>query len=220
MNLFKRFVLITLFFVPFICFAARFNEGEDYTRLPQSLRANKLIEQVIAKDPNKVQVLFFFSYGCHACANFDPFFEKWLKTPEAKKVVIYHFPVSFESDWGVLARLYYITQNLSPKRDLDPQIFAAVHKDHLNLSDPDVMKEFLVKQGYKADAVDLAMKSYSVQEQAKHADQVSEAYDVTRTPTIIINGPKASFMLTPDKTGGDFEKFVAVINYVLSTQHK
>lgn len=219
MNLFKRFVLTTLFFIPVICFGVSFNEGDDYTRLPQSVRSNKLIERMMAKDPNKVQVLFFFSYGCPACANFDPYFEKWIKTPEAKKVAIYHFPVSFESDWGMLARLYYVTQNLSPKRDLDPEIFTAVHKERMDLSDPEVMKEFLVKQGYKPEAVDLAIKSYSVQEQAKHADQISEAYDVTRTPTIVINGPKASFMLTPDKTGGDFDKFVAVMDYVLSTQH-
>lgn len=220
MNLFKRFVFITLFILPFTCFAESFTEGDSYTRLPQSVRANKLIEQLLAKDPNKVQVLFFFSYGCPACANFDPYFEKWLKTPEAKKVAIYQFPVSFEEDWAMLARLYYVTQNLTPKKDLDPQIFAAIHKEHLNLPDPDVMKNFLIKQGYKADAVDMAIKSYAVQEQAKHADQISEAYDVTRTPTIVINGHSASFMLTPDKIGGDMDKFINVINYVLSTQRK
>lgn len=217
----KRVVLFFCILIPGQLLAANFTEGRDYTQLPAQVRSEKLISHLIAKDPKKVQVLFFFSYGCPACARFDSFFEKWEKGAKDSKTVIYKMPVSFEEHWGDLARLYFVTQNLLPKKDLSPQIFAAIHKQGLNLWEQSAMQNFLVKQGYKAQEVATAYDSFKVKEQASNADDISKEYDINQTPTIVINGPKNSYVLTVGQAGGDYSKLIAIMNYVISAQvHK
>ncbi len=42
-------------------------EGQDYIKLPESIRNSTLVTQLFKANPNKVQVIFFFNYGCHGC---------------------------------------------------------------------------------------------------------------------------------------------------------
>lgn len=195
-------------------------EGQDYIRLPSEMRSNGDVQELILDSPLKVQVLLFFSYGCPACARFDPFFEKWVETQKNNKVVIYRIPVSFKEEWLPLAKLYYITQYLKPKKNIDEKIYEAIHTQHLQLWLQPEMKNFLVANGYTSIEFDNAYNSFNVNMKLKNAEQLSKAYGINQTPSIIVNGPIYSYLLTISKSNSNLDDFFKIVNYVISKEEK
>ncbi len=128
-----------------------------YMRLSESVRKDSAVQNFIAQSPNKVQVLEFFSYGCSACAKFEPAFEKWIAAKQNKNVSIYRVPVSFnKDDWQNLANLYYIMRTLDPKEELNEKIFTAIHQQGQRLWEESAMRSFFEQNGYNETQFDAA----------------------------------------------------------------
>ncbi len=208
---------LIIFTLPAIA-VPRYIEGTDYTRLPNKMRNEPAITQLISDNPNKVQIALFFSFGCQACAKFDPIFEHWVNNQNNKKLVIYREPVSFEEDWEDLAKLYYVMQDLKPYKNLNAAIFKAIHEQNLKLWHESEMEKFFIANGYSAEDIKKAYNSYGVEMQAKRADGLAKSYDINQTPSIIINGPEASYLLTVDQAGGDREKLMKIADYLIAEE--
>lgn len=200
-----------------------FIEGQDYTRLPNEVRNNPDVAQLLMADPNKVQVLFFFSYGCHGCELFHKPFEKWtaaqLKKPD-NKVVVYRYPVSFNAQWRMFAKLYYTMEFLDPAGKLNATIFEAVNKKGVQLWHEAVMQTFFAQHGYNATEFSHAFNSYGVNRQMKQADEISKTYKIDLTPDIIVNGPDASYRLDLTKSQNNIERFFQVLDYLVKRETK
>ncbi len=197
-----------------------FTDGQDYIKLPEQLRRDPDIAQLLMNDPTKVQVLFFFSYGCPACARFDPPFEKWIAKQKTNKLIIYRFPVVFKEEWAPLARLYFVMKYLDPKQSLDEKIFEEIHQKNLQLWQEPIMKEFFIENGYSAKDFEQAFNSFSVNREIKQTEELSKAYKISQTPTIIINGPIDSYQLNLDKAGNDAEKFFKILDFLIAKETK
>lgn len=200
-----------------------FVEGQDYIRLNDNMRKNPYVQQLLTSDPHKVQVLFFFSYGCHGCEMMHTPFEAWaekqLKTPK-NKTAIYIYPVSFNVQWAALARLYYVAQALEPSGKLTNTIFTALHKKGIKLWEPEVMKKFFLQNGFTNMQIDQAYNSFNVNRQVKRADDISKAYNITATPDVIINGPVHSYKLDMAKAGNNIPRMIEIINYLVARESK
>jgi thiol:disulfide interchange protein DsbA len=174
-------------------------------------------------DPHKVQVLFFFSYGCHGCEMFHTPFDQWAvkqrKAPK-NKAAIYVYPVSFNAHWAMLAKLYYVMENLDPAGKLNGAIFTAVLKNGIKLWDPEVMKKFFIQNGYTAKQFDQAYNAFNVNRQVKRADDISKAYSIIATPDIIINGPVHSYKLDLVKAGNNIQRLLDIVNYLVARESK
>lgn len=215
----KQLLTLLLIMCTFPAIAApKYIEGKDYTRLPSKIRNETAIEQLIANNPKNVQLVLFFSFGCPACAKFDVTFESWANKKKNNKLVIYREPVSFEDDWEDLAKLYYVMQDLKPSKNLSATIFKAIHEQHLKLWQEPAMEEFFVAHGYTAEDIKKTYNSYEVGMQAERADKLAKAYDINQTPSIIINGPEASYLLTVDQAGGDRDKLMKIADYLIATE--
>jgi thiol:disulfide interchange protein DsbA len=202
---------------------AMFIEGQDYTRLPNDVRNNPDVAQLIMADPNKVQVIFFFSYGCHGCELFHLPYQKWAAAQEKKlgnKVAFYRYPVSFNPQWRMLAKLYYTMEYLDPKGKLNDAIFEAIHKQGLQLWQEPVMQTFFAKHGYKPVDFSHAFNSFGVNRQMKQADEISKTYKITLTPDIIVNGPDASYRLDLTKADNKVDRFFQILDYLVQREVK
>lgn len=195
-------------------------DGQDYIKLPEQLRNNADVAQLLANDPNKIQVLFFFSYGCPACARFDPPFEKWVSKQKAKQVIVYRIPVAFKEEWETLAKLYFTMKYLDPKLSLDEKIFDAIHKQNLQLWQEPKMKEFFTQNGYNSKEFEQAYNSFSVARETKEAENLSKAYGIAQTPTIIVNGSIDSYQLNVSMAQNDTEKFFKILDYLVTKESK
>lgn len=203
--------------------ASLFVEGQDYIRLPPQIRNNPDVQQLINADPNKVQVLFFFSYGCHGCEMFHAPFEKWAakqaKNPD-NKAVFYRYPVSFNPQWAMLAKMYFVMETLDPSGKLNNAIFNAIHKQGLKLWQEPVMKKFFIKNGYTGQQFDSAFTSFNVNRQTKRADELTKAYNIVITPDIVVNGPTASYQLDLAKKGNTPERLLRILDYLIKRESK
>ena len=98
------------------------NNPETIKPTPPYLEASsKVLEQEIVQDlikkaNGKTQVIEFFSYGCHWCAEGEPYVEQWLKT-KPDNVVFIRVPVLFAASWVNLAKVYYVIEALTMAAD-------------------------------------------------------------------------------------------------------
>lgn len=202
---------------------AMFVEGRDYIKVPDAVRNSPEVAALRLADPNKIQVLFFFSYGCHGCEMFHTPFEKWEAVQEKRphnKVIFRRYPVSFNPQWKMLAKLYYTMEFLDPSGKLNSTIFTSIHKQGLKMWQPAVMQKFFAQYGYKDKDFDAAFNSFGVNRQVHTADEISKAYKVEVTPDVIINGPVSSYRLELSKVDNNVEKFFKVLDYLVAREEK
>lgn len=195
-------------------------ENKDYTLLSTKVRANPEVKDLLNNNSNKVQLLLFFNYGCSACAKFEPSFDKWVAEQSNKNLVIYRFPVAFNDEWEELAKLYFVMNTLDTSAELNSKIFTAIHQHDQKLWQEDEMRDFFVSHGYSAEAFNSAYNSATVNSKVKQAQDLSTAYGINQTPTVIINGPASSYKLTVDQAGDNHSRFFKIVDYVTNKEEK
>jgi len=113
-------------------FSARadtFEVGVNYDLLPIPVET---------ADPNKIEVVEIFSYGCPHCFDFEPSIEAW-RAKQPSDVQFRRVPAVFREDWKILAQAYYAAEVLGVVDKVNRPIFEAVHLKGLNPNDPAVL---------------------------------------------------------------------------------
>lgn len=155
-------------------------EGVDYEVLPTSVQTLQ---------PNKVEVLEFFGYFCPHCQNLDPVLlnhsrkfasDTYLRTE--------HVVWSPERDTG-LARLAAAVNQSGLKYAANKHIFSAYLQQGVALHDPAVARQWIGNQkSFNASKLLAAYDSFSNQAQAKQMADWTVKYNITGTPTVIVDG--------------------------------
>ncbi|MDQ7989092.1 MAG: thiol:disulfide interchange protein DsbA/DsbL [Candidatus Dactylopiibacterium sp.] len=136
----------------------------------------------------QIEVIEFFSYGCPHCASFDPLLSQW-RTTQQKDVVFKRVPISFgRPDWAALSRLYLTLEALGQTEKLDAAVFDAIHKERVRLDREDVRNDWLARKGVDVRKFNDTWRSFSVDSQAKRAEQIAAAYKVMGVPYLAIAG--------------------------------
>lgn len=136
----------------------------------------------------QIEVIEFFSYGCPHCSDFEPLLSKW-RTEQKKDVVFKRVPVSFGNPaWAVLGRMAITLNTLGLSDKLDSAVFEAVQRGRVNLGDEKVRNDWLTKQGVDVKTFNNTWNSFSVDSQAKRAEQQTAAYKIMGVPSLSVNG--------------------------------
>jgi thiol:disulfide interchange protein DsbA len=177
----KKFLIAMLLLVSGLASAAALVEGEnaDYTRLAAP--------QPVA-NPKHVEVIEFFSYSCIHCYKLDPYIMSWAKSKPAdvdfKRVQIV---------WGQpmegLARFFATMNELKLVGKLNHAAFVAVMDQHINLGNPAELAPWLrTQKGVDANHFMNTFNSFGINTQLANAKQLTQAYAIQGTPSIVVNG--------------------------------
>jgi thiol:disulfide interchange protein DsbA len=168
--------------------AAQLVEGKNYARLanPQPVDTGKSIE-----------VIEFFSFGCPHCADLEPILDGWIAGKPAD-VELRRIPVAFQPAWERLGKVWYTLHALG-KDDLAPKVFAAIHKNGINLSEPKTFFDWAAKNGIDRKKVEDMYNSFTVSSEMSRARRLAQVYDIQSVPTIIVDG---KFITASDRIGG------------------
>ena len=101
-------------------------------------------------DTERIEVVYFFYYGCQWCYQFEPFVDDWLK----KKPVDVSFrrvPALRNTKWVALTRAYYAFEALDLLPRLHAKAFRAFHKEDVNLQSEGTLFDWVAKQGINRD---------------------------------------------------------------------
>lgn len=142
---------------------------------------------VNTREPDKVVVTEYFSYGCPHCYQFEPMIARW-KKQLPNDVVFRRTPAVWNQDYQVYAQTYYTAEALDVLGEVHTPLFQAIHAERMRLNDPKRMASFFSEFG--VDPVDFAKvySSFGVRASVQQAEARGRAYRVSGVPAIIVNG--------------------------------
>lgn len=155
-------------------------EGTHYVKLSQRAPTSA--------PAGKIEVVEFFWYGCPHCNFFEPYLAAWLsKLPP--DVSFRRVPVAFrENPFGIHQRMYFAVEAMGLVGTLHPKIFRAMHVDQLKLDKPELIQDFVAKQGVDAAKFMALMDSFGVKTKANQARALADAYKIDGVPALGIAG--------------------------------
>ena len=155
-----------------------FKEGTHYAALEIPIKL---------RNPGKIEVAEYFSYGCPHCYQFEPLIGPWHDDLPAD-VEFSRTPAVWNRDYQVYAQTYLTLESLGVLEQVHVPIFNAIHNERKRLNTPAEMAKFLV--GYGVDPEDFAKtyNSFGIRAALQQADSKGRAYRSSGVPALVING--------------------------------
>ena len=214
--------LLSVTSMPTVQAATAWTEGRHYFRIDSTKRTST--------PPGVVEVMEVFSYGCPACFQFVPVVNKLQASLPANAKMVY-LPASFNpsEDWPMFQRAYYAAQALGVADKTHDPMFDAVWKPggELAISNPttrqlkkplpsieDAARWYNKRAGVAVDKFVSTANSFAVDVKMKAADDLIAAYQVDRTPTIIVNG---RYRLHAESAGG-YDQLIELVKYLVAKE--
>ena len=137
--------------------------------------------------PGKVEVVEFFWYSCPHCNGFEPALDAWIKRLP-KDVAVRRVPVAFRDENVPQQRLFYALEAMGLVEKLHAKVFAAIHVEKQTLAKPELIADWVAKQGVDKAKFLEQFNSFSVSTKASRAVQLQNAYKVEGVPALGIAG--------------------------------
>ncbi|TLX54817.1 thiol:disulfide interchange protein [Stutzerimonas nosocomialis] len=158
--------------------AAEFQAGKEYVELSSP---------VPVAEPEKIEVVELFWYGCPHCYQFEPVINPWVEQlPD--DVDFKRIPAMFGGVWNIHGQLFLTLESMGVEHDVHDAVFDAIHNKRMKLATPDEMAAFLAGQGVDKDAFLKAYNSFGVKGRMEKAKKLGAAYQITGVPVMIVNG--------------------------------
>ena len=154
-------------------------EGKDYTVLPKPIPQQQA---------DKIEVLEFFGYFCVHCYHLDPVLLNHSKA-FAKDTYLRTEHVVWQPEMLGLARVAAAVDDSSLKRQANSAIFQAVYEQKINLADSATFKQWAQAQkSFDGKKLIAAYDSPASLNRAKKMEELTVAYRIGSTPTVIVGG--------------------------------
>jgi thiol:disulfide interchange protein DsbA len=165
----------------------------------------------------KVEVIEFFYYGCPHCYNLQPALKAWLKTAPSD-VEFRRQPTVFRESWIPLTRAYYALEAIGVLEKFHDDVFDTVQKQNVNLGNRQLLLDWAGRRGIDGKKLAEAYDSFSVQTKAQKAVQMTRAYGITGTPSVVVGG---RYLTGPSMTVNadnsiNYQRFAQVLNELVA----
>ncbi len=213
-----RRLLKTFFWGTLLLLSVAVCAEDKFQPLGKEVSQNPLIQTLLQEGKGKVQVLEFFSYGCHWCYKLDPYMDKWQKQ-QPNTIAFQRIPVEFQPSWKNLSKAYYTLLNLNKVDTVHPELFAAIQTEKITSSSEEALAEFLATKGVKTKDFTRVFGSDEVNKKEKWSNLISHAYRITAVPAVVVQGPAGIFVTTVAMAGSE-EALLTVINDLVKMQRQ
>jgi thiol:disulfide interchange protein DsbA len=166
-------------------------------------------------NPDKIEIIEFFWYGCPHCYDFEPLLEKWVKALP-KNVEFIRQPAVFSDLWGKHAKAYFTAEALGVVDKVHNDFFDALQTKKQHLETEDELAKFFVAHGVNENEFRTTYNSFLVDTKVRQAATTAGRYGITGVPAIIINGKYK----TNGPLAGSHEKMLEVINQLIQKESK
>ncbi len=198
----KLFIIFIL--LPFTANAEEFVAGTNY---------DVLVEPVRVLNPEKIEVVEVFWYGCGHCFRFEPSIEKW-KAGLTSDVKFVRNPAMWNENMETHAKIFYAAEVLGVGEKMHLPIFNAMNKDQKKLIDEAEIAELFAKNNISADDFKKAFNSFGVASSVKQADARARSYKITGTPEMVVNG---KYRVSAKSAGGQ-DEMLKVVDFLIAKE--
>ncbi len=167
------------------------------------------------QNPEKIEVIEFFWYGCPHCYSLEPHIEEWLKT-KPDNVEFIRQPAVFSKVWGDHAKAYLAAEALGVLDKVHHDLFDAIQNKKQKLRKEDDLAQFFAARGVDEKEFRKVYNSFLVDAKLRQAQAMGPRYGITGVPAIIINGKY--------KTNGPLaksnENIIKIMNTLIAKESK
>ena len=169
-----------LFLLPLsnLAVAMEYEEGTHYVELQIPLNT---------RNPDKIEVAEYFSYGCPHCYQFEPMISAWHAGLPAD-VEFSRTPAIWNKSYQTYAQTYFTLISLKSLDKAHTAVFNAIHSEGRRLDSPQAMAGYLAEFGIAPEDFAKAYNSFGVRASVQQADSKGKAYRSGGVPAIIVNG--------------------------------
>jgi len=200
--------LIPAFLFSFMLYLPTLVVAEEETKGYQSLAAAQPTQ-----NPDKVEVMEFFWYGCPHCYSLEPELNAWLKK-KPDNVEFIRQPAVFNDTWGKHAKAYFVAEALGVVDEVHSDLFDAIQNKKQKLDNESDLRAFFVAHGVDKEKFKEAYNSFAVDAKMRQAPVIAGRYGITGVPTIIINGK----YMTSGPIAGSHEKMLEVMDQLIKQE--
>lgn len=147
----------------------------------------KLTPAQPTQNPDKIEVIEFFWYGCPHCYSLEPSLSEWLKN-KPDNVEFIRQPAVFSKLWGDHAKAYFTAEALNVVDKVHADFFDAIQNKKQSLRKEDDLAKFFVAHGVSENDFRNAYNSFLVDAKLRQAKSMAPRYGITGVPALIING--------------------------------
>lgn len=180
--MFKRALSILLIGLGLILnqsgFANEFQEGVHY---------QTLAKPVVTSDPEKIEVVELFWYGCPHCDSLDPALKVWVNRLPAD-VSFVRIPVVFGRSWEMHARMFWVAKNIGLLETIHEPLFNAIHREGQRLQRVDDVVAFFERFGADPAIVKRELGSFATESALRLADARTRGYGIRGVPAFVVDG--------------------------------
>jgi thiol:disulfide interchange protein DsbA len=164
-------------------------------------------------NPDKIEVIEFFWYGCPHCYDFEPILESWVKKLPAN-VEFIRIPAAFSDLWAKHAKAFYVAQALGVLDKVHADFFDTLQNKRQKLETEEQLAAFFAAHGVKEADFREAYNSFLVDTKVRQAAVTPAHYGVTGVPVLIVNGKYK----VDGKSAGSHEKMIEVTDRLIKKE--
>jgi len=165
------------------------------------------------ENPDQIEVVEVFWYGCPHCHDFEPYLNEWLEN-KPDDVYFKRLPAIFRQDWLVHAKAFYAARELGVLDRIHHAMFEEIHTRQKRLTSEEALKKFFQQQGVDGDAFTRTYNSQTVESHIKKALTMLRRYEVTGVPAVVINGK----YLTSAAQASSYDAMIGAINELIEKE--
>lgn len=165
------------------------------------------------KDGIDYKILYFFSYGCPYCYDFENYKQHFLNNKN-KNIEFKHMPLTATPAWSDYTKAFFIGKSLN--LDIRKKIFKQVHIDGDKILTKEKLYIFF-SENYNVE-LDVFNKQYDsmmTRFREQKYERLADKYEITGTPSIVViykNGE--TFKVSPTISGGIKDMMASTIYLV------
>jgi len=167
----------------------------------------------LTANPEKVEVMEFFWYGCPHCFQFEPFIQAWKKT-KPDNVDFVNAAPPLNPAWKVHSQAFYAAQVLGVLDQFHEQMFNAIHVDKKSMRKPKDVGKLVESLGLDSKKFLKTMKSFNVDAKIRQSLQMASAAGISAVPTVIVNGK----YLTSGSVAGSYPNLIKVLDELVAKE--
>ncbi|RDL43354.1 thiol:disulfide interchange protein DsbA/DsbL [Marinomonas piezotolerans] len=199
--------LILAFLLPLSgAWAQDYSDGNGYTTIKNPVRT---------ANPDKIEVVEIFWFGCPHCYALEPFTQAWKKNV-APDVEFSYMPAVFGRNWLAHAKAFHVASLLGIEEKVHTDLFNAIHQDGKRLNNEDDLAEFFTQYGVSEDEFRKQFNSFAVNSRLSQADAKIRGYGARGVPGIVVNG---KYLVTAATAGGN-NRIYSVVDFLIEKERQ
>ena len=165
------------------------------------------------ENPDKIEVVEFFWYGCPHCFQFESFVKEW-KSSQPEKVAFINAAPPLNPAWKIHSQAFYAAGVLDVLEQFHEPFFNAIHVDKKQMRKPKDIGKFVDSIGLDGEEFQQTMKSFNVDAMVRQAMQMSTNAGINAVPSVIVNGKYR----TSGSIAGSYENLIEVLDELVAKE--